>query len=470
MPMSAVLYTSPSNVAPKGNILAVNRRNNEIEELDAAIGKLTRQMNACNYQLMFMLREFDERGGWLKWSFTDCVSWLRWRCDLSANAARDKMRVAHALKPLPKMSKAFESGALSYSKVRSLTRIATVETEEELVEMGLKLSAAHVEEHCRQRKNACASSTTTANSAHDNRSLRLWRNEHAGTMSVTIELSIEEGELFQQAVDKASMRIASDTADSNRQAVGDKSTWSATQADAAMLIIRDYLSESNRLDSSAGDTRANTDSNTGSNTNSNTNSKRCSTADRFQVVVHIDEQALVNGPLDDSSSIQSSRVTTGAKSTGTKTIKSSNGASELPISTVRRLCCDGSIIPIIENAKGEPLNVGRKVRTITTAIRRALWARDKGCVFPGCHCKRYVDGHHIKHWADGGETSLDNLVLLCTRHHRLVHEGGFKIEFDQNKQRFFRRPDGKAVPACGYRLDDWQDDYSANIEPAERVT
>jgi len=64
---------------------------------------------------------------------------------------------------------------------------------------------------------------------------------------------------------------------------------------------------------------------------------------------------------------------------------------------------------------------------------------------------------------DGGETSLDNLLLLCTRHHRLVHEGGYKIEFDQDNQRFFRRPDGKAVPSCGYRLDDYQDDFSANV-------
>lgn len=147
--MSAVLFENTSTVAHGGNILAVTRRNVEIKELDAAIGKLTRQMNACNYQLMVMLREFDERNGWLKWGFTDCISWLRWRCDLSANAARDKLRVAHALKPLSVMSKAFESGALSYSKVRSLTRIATVETEVGLIDIALKLSSAHVEAYCR---------------------------------------------------------------------------------------------------------------------------------------------------------------------------------------------------------------------------------------------------------------------------------------------------------------------------------
>ncbi len=84
--------------------------------------------------------------------------------------------------------------------------------------------------------------------------------------------------------------------------------------------------------------------------------------------------------------------------------------------------------------------------------------RDKGCVFPGCTHKRFVDAHHIQHWSAGGETSLDNLLLLCTRHHRLVHEGGFAIAKDYLDHWYFRRPDGKAVPHCGYRAEDTLDD------------
>ncbi len=95
---------------------------------------------------------------------------------------------------------------------------------------------------------------------------------------------------------------------------------------------------------------------------------------------------------------------------------------------------------------GEPLSVGRKTRTVPTAIKRALEARDRGCVFPGCHHKRFVDAHHIKHWSAGGETSLDNLLLLCTRHHRMVHEGGFAIAKDYLDRWYFKRPDGQAVP------------------------
>ena len=92
------------------------------------------------------------------------------------------------------------------------------------------------------------------------------------------------------------------------------------------------------------------------------------------------------------------------------------------------------------------------------AIKRAQWSRDKGCVFPGCSHKRFVDAHHIQHWSAGGETSLCNLLLLCTRHHRLVHEGGFSIAKDYLDRSYFRRPGGIAVPHFGYRIEDTLDD------------
>lgn len=113
---------------------------------------------------------------------------------------------------------------------------------------------------------------------------------------------------------------------------------------------------------------------------------------------------------------------------------------------------------LIEDDDGKPLSVGRKTRIVPTAIKRALRSRDKGCVFPGCRNHRFVDAHHIRHWSAGGETSLDNLMLLCTRHHRLVHEGGYRIEKDYLDRWMFKRPDGIAVPACGYRAEDTIDE------------
>jgi hypothetical protein len=161
-------------------------------------------------------------------------------------------------------------------------------------------------------------------------------------------------------------------------------------------------------------------------------------ADPYQVVLHVDGKSLRGGA----------------------------GRSDLPIETVRRLTCDGSLVTIVEDDDGTPLDAGRKKRTVSTALKRALWSRDRGCTFPGCHKTLYVDAHHIRHWADGGETSADNLTLLCTYHHRLLHEGGFAIRHDAAGSMYFQRPDGRVIPRCGYRLDDVLDD---GVNPADVV-
>jgi len=137
----------------------------------------------------------------------------------------------------------------------------------------------------------------------------------------------------------------------------------------------------------------------------------------FQVVVHVDASAL----------------------------DGKGGKADVPLPTIRRLCCDGAIVPIVEDAEGRPLDVGRKQRAVPTALKRALFARDRGCTFPGCHHTRFLDAHHVEHWADGGETSLDNLLVLCTAHHKLVHEGGFVIQRNRDGSICFVRPDGRPV-------------------------
>ena len=115
--------------------------------------------------------------------------------------------------------------------------------------------------------------------------------------------------------------------------------------------------------------------------------------------------------------------------------------------TARRLACDASLVRILESSAGEPLDVGRKTRSIPAALHRALRARDQGCRFPGCTLHRYVDGHHVKHWAEGGETKLRNLVLLCRFHHRLVHEGGYSVQILDDGAFRFLRPDGRDLDA-----------------------
>ncbi|HTY48397.1 MAG TPA: DUF222 domain-containing protein, partial [Steroidobacteraceae bacterium] len=145
--------------------------------------------------------------------------------------------------------------------------------------------------------------------------------------------------------------------------------------------------------------------------------------DRQQIVVHVDVQTLANTTagqceLEDGPAI----------------------AAE----TARRLACDASLVTLQEDENGEPLDVGRKTRIIPPALRRALQARDRGCRFPGCPHTRYVDAHHIQHWAQGGATKLSNLVQLCRFHHRQVHEGRVIIRHLDDGALRFLRPDGRS--------------------------
>jgi hypothetical protein len=377
-----------------------------IDELDAAIGRLVRQMNSECYRMLVLVREFGDRFGFKKWNFKTCAEWLAWRSEITLSAAREKVRTAYALRSLPAISAAFADGRLSYSKVRALTRVAHMHDEDLLLGYALDTTAENVEERCRQIRNVAPDSAHHARRAWRSRSLTMWRDEKRGLLRLTVELPIEEGELIARALDYA-VAAGEVTVDVNPDAVGEsKSTaWRAQQADALVAVVKSYL------DGGQGGEGA-------------------STADRYQVVVHADAKSLSGGA----------------------------GCADLPIDTVKRLLCDCSLVTVAEDANGNPLDVGRKQRMVSTPLRRALFARDRCCTFPGCRRKRYLDGHHLKHWIDGGETVPDNITLLCTYHHRLLHEGGFSIVKEADGTLRFVTADGRTIPRAGYRLDDFVDD------------
>ena len=156
--------------------------------------------------------------------------------------------------------------------------------------------------------------------------------------------------------------------------------------------------------------------------------------DRYQVVVHVDQAVLtkVAKPADSEPHVCEL-----------------DDGSALALETARRLACDCTLVGMVDGAGGEPLSVGRKTRAIPAAIQRALRARDGGCRFPGCDRTKYTHGHHVQHWADGGETKLVNLVSLCGFHHRLLHEGGFGVVRTDDGLFVFTRPDGRRIPERG---------------------
>ena len=376
----------------------------ESEKLGDQITELCSYLYAAESRLLTLIREFDEKECWADLGFFTCAHWLNFKCGIGMNAAREKVRVAHALAYLPKIDKGLSKGELSYSKVRAMTRIADETNEDYLMMIAKHGTAHHVEKLVsKYRMVKRLQNAEVAEEQYRDRELSHYY-DHDGCLVIKARMPAEQGALIVKALEMAM--------DKN---VGGghagETPIAARRADAMAEIAETYM---------------NNDENSGS------------TADRYQVVL-----------LELSSERDSVANDVGAASAATDvtavTSEIENGPHVTAV-TSRRISCDSTIVKIKEDENGEPLSIGRRSRSIPPPMRRALRIRDGGCCFPGCTNTRFVDGHHIKHWADGGETSLDNLVLLCRHHHHLVHEGGFACEKSADGEVYFKDQRQQPLP------------------------
>jgi 5-methylcytosine-specific restriction endonuclease McrA len=344
-------------------------------ELEAELATLASHLYAGTCRWLELVAELDRRGDWAESGRASCAEWLAWRCALTPRAAREHVRVARRLPELALIHAAFARGELSYAKVRALTRVATAENEEELLELARVFTAAQLERAVRAYRRV---TTKEARELQEDAILSVfWEDD--GSLSIHGRLAPEDGALLLRSLD--AMRDA--LWKQGRGSAEPRRARQASNAEALVAVAEAALAYPQES-RPAGE--------------------------RYQVVVHVDEAVLSHDgeggcELDDGSAL----------------------APE----TVRRLACDASVV---QN--------GRKTRAIPPAMRRALRARDRGCRFPGCENRRFVDAHHVHHWARGGPTELDNLVLLCRHHHRLVHEGGWHVD---REQRFYY-PWGQPFP------------------------
>ena len=366
------------------------------EALANEITELCSYLYAAEYQLLLKIREFDENGYWGGPGLMSCAHWLNFKCGMGMNAARERVRVARALTELPKISAAFEAGTLSYSKVRAMTRVATGENEDFLLNIARHGTAYHVETLVRKyRRVRTQRDIDTANAVHVRRELTYYWDED-GALVFHGRLPAEQGAMILKALEMQMEKtfqalpehdVSAETQETSEEPEP-RSPVGARRADALAEIAETYM---------------------------NSEPVANSTADRYQVIVHVSEEGTY---VDDGPHVSAE--------------------------TSRRIGCDCNLVRVKDDENGEPLSIGRRSRLIPPAIRRALRLRDDGCRFPGCTRKHFVDAHHIEHWSEGGETSLDNLVQLCREHHRLVHEGGFSCERTASGEIVFR--DGRERP------------------------
>lgn len=370
------------------------------EELNNEITRLAGHINAAQYRFLKLLAALIEREAWGGNGIKSPAHWLNYYCGISLGPAREKVRVAQCLGSLPLIDAAFSRGELSYSKVRAMTRSATPENEHVLLEVARFGTASHVEKLVRQHRSVQRfevneeDKTPELNYYYDDDGMLVFRGR----------LRPEDGVLLIQAMQKL---IDGDQHTKNVSAETslpeEKKTYPEKRADALIQMAEHVLATDGE------------------------NLATLNGGDKYQVVVHMQSQADEHRT---DSYIEDGPVITPA--------------------TVERLACDAARVTVTEDKDGNVLNVGRKTRTVPPAIRRALQNRDKGCRFPGCCQTRHVDAHHIHHWCRGGETSLGNLVLLCRTHHRLIHEAGYDILKDENRNMIFVDPNGKPIPPSLY--------------------
>ena len=345
---------------------------------------LSAHLSAATARWLELVWEMHEQG-----DSSDLQAFLAWRCGITGREAREYLRVAEALQELPVTRAVFARGELTFTKVRALTRVATASSEESLLDLAGALTASQLERALRAFRRVTAED---ARDAHELEYVDYYLDDD-GTLFLRARLAAEDGTLLIKALEVARERVLERRREERAAVANDPQAQAQAQAgaDGASVDPPRPARVEALLDLAEASLVA-------------ANEPR---AARAHVVVHVDAAALC---------------------------ADGHGRSELedgPLispETARRLGCDAAVAAQIER-DGLPVSVGRSRRTVPPALRRLLEARDgHTCCFPGCERRRHLQAHHRQHWAHGGETSLENLVLLCYQHHRVVHEGGYTME------------------------------------------
>lgn len=329
------------------------------------------------------IHEFDQRGLWREHGCFHMGHWLAGRLGITISEGIRRTDAAHALERLPLLSRALETGVLSLEKVEQLARFLTPETEADLIRWARRVTLRTVRDRAtlevrRPRKEA--------SDAHEARFLRWYPLDAIGSIGLEGRLPADQGTLLTKMLERIAEGLPpSPEPDPDAEHIPNEETAREQRyADALMALVFD----------------------------------RCSDVPVPTVVLHTSVEALRG---EQGSEIE--------------------GGPVVHPDIARRIACDARLRMVLDDANGVPVGIGYTSRDIPKYLRTEVLRRDRGCVFPGCGTRRYVDCHHVVFWPDG-PTNLDNLVALCNFHHDLVHQGGWRIELDESQMAVWYRPDG----------------------------
>jgi hypothetical protein len=354
------------------------------EALMNVMDRATAVIAAASATCLRAVASYDHHKLWKRDGATSMSSWLAARYGLAWGTAREWVRVAHALQGLPRIAEAYAEGRLSWDQLRPLTRFATPETDQAWAREAPRRRPAGL---WREAKRHERSKLAEANEARRRRYLQLWEDPDLPVMYLEGMLSSEDGAAVRAALERRAETLV--------LADDPHSPGDARMADALVELV------------------------TGGSAHE---------GPRATVVVHAGAEVLTGEEQDRGPWL--AEIEDGVR---------------LPSESVRRLACDGRIEWLLESG-GRPVGIGRRGRAVQGALLRVLRHRDQGtCRFPGCERRRWLHAHHLVHWADGGVTNLDNLVLLCGAHHRLLHEGGWRTSGHPAQGLRFHDPHGRPL-------------------------
>ncbi|MDJ0395778.1 DUF222 domain-containing protein [Rhodococcus sp. G-MC3] len=374
-----------------------------IEELESEICALSGQIAAATARYLLLLADFDQRRGWAGWQLHSCSHWLSWKAGVSLHTAREHVRVARALVSLPLIAEAFAHGRVSYSKVRAITRVADQKNEQTLLRLALEAPAAHIDRLCRGL--LAARRPTKNNDLDEERYGGRWRwDEDDGSLVINARLRPEDGARFLAALTRAEYeRTRTDPElDVDAAAPAPRNIVPALTAIAQMVCAG--------LESPVASPAA-------------------------EVIVHVDP-ATTHAHLDDGPGLDAE--------------------------SLAEVLCDATMRTVNHGALGKTISWSTTARTPSRLQLRALLMRDRCCVVPGCGRVRFLNAHHVHYHSRGGETDLENVVMMCSEHHRALHDGYFTITARGDQQFAFRHSDGREVlyaPAASGDSEEFDDRY-----------